>query len=346
MPKPIAVLTSDIHYSLPTLELADAAMRQAITKANDLKVPLIVAGDLHDTKANLRGECVNAMLETFSSCEVFCYILRGNHDSLHEKSEKHSLNFLSRALNSDMDGDTVYTPIIAVATPQFINNIAFNRKSTHLIPYHHDPEQLRKYLRTIDPGSLVIMHQGISGSDAGEYAHDKSAISIEDVKDFTVISGHYHARQTIDTGNGNTFSYIGNPYTTTFAEASDPRKGFQILMDDGTLEFVPTNLRKHVVIEIDLNSVYQPARAFNLDDLLWVKVKGTKEQLLSFRKDTLSIKKDYRLDLIPTDSEVQTPQAKNQTQGETLDLIIDNQPNTSDERKSRLKELWRKACQN
>lgn len=64
--KPEAVLISDIHYNIQTLPLADAAVNMAITKANQLGVPLIVCGDLHDTKANLRGECVNAMLETFS----------------------------------------------------------------------------------------------------------------------------------------------------------------------------------------------------------------------------------------------------------------------------------------
>ena len=63
---PVAILISDVHYNINTLKLADAAMQMAIDEANKLSVPLIVAGDLHDTKANLRGECVNAMLSTFS----------------------------------------------------------------------------------------------------------------------------------------------------------------------------------------------------------------------------------------------------------------------------------------
>ena len=82
MSKPIAVLISDVHYNLTTLPLADAAMRQAIAEANSLGVPLIVAGDLHDTKANLRGECVNAMIEAFAMLDHGCYILRGNHDAM------------------------------------------------------------------------------------------------------------------------------------------------------------------------------------------------------------------------------------------------------------------------
>ena len=40
MKKPVAVIISDVHYSLKTLELADAAMRLAIAKANNLDVPV------------------------------------------------------------------------------------------------------------------------------------------------------------------------------------------------------------------------------------------------------------------------------------------------------------------
>src|SRR5579862_1378127 len=93
--KSLAVLVSDVHYNVHTLKLADAAMRMAIVKANKLEVPLIVAGDLHDTKANLRGECVNAMIETFKQCNKPPYIIVGNHDRINEKSHEHSLNFLA-----------------------------------------------------------------------------------------------------------------------------------------------------------------------------------------------------------------------------------------------------------
>src|ERR1700722_9570126 len=94
--KPIAVLISDVHYNLQTLPLADAAMRQAVFKANTLDVPLIVAGDLHDTKANLRGECIKAMLNTLSLTKHRAHILIGNHDKINEKSPltENSLHFL------------------------------------------------------------------------------------------------------------------------------------------------------------------------------------------------------------------------------------------------------------
>lgn len=331
--RPIAVLVSDIHYSVPTLELADAAMRQAIAKANELDVPLIVAGDLHDTKANMRAECVNRMIETFYGVISDTFILRGNHDSINEKSQENALQFL-------------LSPRVAI-----VNKPTTLHRPTRieLIPYHHDPDELRTYLKTVPKGATIIMHQGIEGSHSGDYIQDKSAITHEDVKDFRVISGHYHRRQDIKTGRPQKnsvglFSYIGNPYTLNFAEASDPDKGFQILMDDGMLEFVPTNLRRHVVYDFAPGVV--PVLTHSDSDIIKVKLYGANEWLAQFSKEDLalamSIKQDFKLELIPDASESDIQQVNTSLpQTEVLDSIIDSLTNTSAEQKNRVKELWK-----
>lgn len=349
-------MISDIHYDLNTLTLADTAMRQAISKANYLKVPLIVAGDLHNTKANLRAECVNAMLETFKLCETHCYILRGNHDQINEKSEEHSLNFLKRPNTLNDYNDEHFPSIEVVEKPHFYNELgSINGRSIHLIPYYHDVEELRQYLKIrVDKGSTIIMHQGIEDSHSGEYIQDKSALSHEDVKDYRVISGHYHRRQTIDTGDGSTFQYIGNPFTLNFGEVSDPEKGFQILMSDGLLEFVPTKLRKHIVINVEYvkhSNMYQitgkvPLEDIRSEDIVWVKVSGTKEHLITLDKPKVSKilgLDNFRLDFIPLDTDTTAEESRDLTQDQTLDSLIDSLTNTSDERKANLKELWRKS---
>jgi DNA repair exonuclease SbcCD nuclease subunit len=323
--KPIAVLTSDVHYNVQTLPLADAAMRQAIAKANSLNVPLIVAGDLHDTKANLRAECINAIQETFASADIQPYVLRGNHDSVNEKSIEHALNFLAGLA-------------VIVDIPQFHPTLNLN-----LIPYQYDPLVFKTL---VSHGTINIVHQGITGSHSGEYIQDKSAITRQDVAGFRVISGHYHTRQTIDLPNGSKWDYIGNPYTLNYGEANDPEKGFQILMDDGSLEFVPTNLRKHIVLEQSVYDVEGPNKSFSDKDLVWVKLSGTKEELISYNKGKVSrqfgISQPFRLDLISTDTETQVPDNKqNMTQGELLDSLIDSLTNTSDDVKGRLKNKWK-----
>lgn len=351
MPNPIAVLISDVHYNVHTLKLADEAMNMAVRISNDLKVPLIVAGDLHDTKANLRGECVNAMIETFKKCLTPARILVGNHDRLNEKAPEHSLNFLN-AYAHIIDQATIYLPF---------QRYPFNTVNRHLclIPYYHDAEELRAYLSHIPKSSLLIMHQGLTTSNSGDYIQDKSALNPGDVQDFRVISGHYHQRQDIKTGRPRKgavglWSYIGNPYTLTYGESHDPPKGFQILMDDGTLEFVGTYLRRHIIHKCDsmlLSTLAAPK--LKTDDLLWLKVQDSRENLHKVDKTKIQawlsafngFTVSFKLDLIPTDSSVcQVNNTKNLTNGPLLDHLIDSS-DIQKEHKERLKQTWKTLCE-
>jgi DNA repair exonuclease SbcCD nuclease subunit len=345
MNKPTAVLISDIHYNIYTLSLADAALRQAITKANELGVHLIVAGDMHDSKANLRGECVKAMIETIQLCNITPIIIRGNHDQINEKSEEHSLEFLR--------------PYAYIVDKPNIYRGGKTQTYEYCIPYQSDLTAMQDILSNIPKGSRIIMHQGLQNSLSGEYIQDKTAIPNEWAQDYRVISGHYHTRQDIKTGRPKSgavglYSYIGNPYTLNFAEANDPEKGFQILMDDGTLEFVPTNLRKHLVIEENLitNSIsWSSTPAYytgDRKDIIWAKIIGTKEHLSAFNKDEWcrdrGIVRDIKLTLMPASQEASAANT-NLSQQELLDSMIDSLTSTSNECKARLKNTWKRLCE-
>jgi len=324
MKTPIAVLISDVHYNLSTLPLADAAMRQAINKANQLDIPLIVCGDLHDTKAAMRAECVNAMIETFKLCKIKPFVLVGNHDRINEKAPAHSLNFL-----------TPYAEII--------EDRGKYTDQLFLVPYEHDPESLRNFLRHMPKGAILIMHQGLQNSHMGDYIHDKSAINKSDVAGFRVISGHYHTRQSIDLPDNGTWDYVGNPFTLTQGEANDPEKGFQVLHSDGTLDFIPTNLRRHRVWECSPDLV--PIGEYSPGDILTIKVRGTHEELSGITRSKVQEKTGiefFKLDLIPTAAETKALEVLSLNQGELLDNLIDSLSNTSDDRKTNLKELWRR----
>jgi len=352
MNRPVAILISDVHYSLTTLELADNAMRQAIAKANELKVPLIVAGDLHDTKANLRAECTNRMIETFDLLTQNAYILVGNHDKINEKSDTNALNFLyknSRDANDNYyNGGTEAEPgRDIIASSRFTNDIAINGMSLQFIPYQHNPDELRKRLKKIDKGSTIICHQGLEGSNSGEYIQDKSAINYQDVAGMRIISGHYHTRQTIALPKMGKWDYIGNPYTLNYGEANDPPKGYQILMSDGSLEFVSTNLRRHIIFEYIQDDVARPVPTPNQEDLYWVKAKGSREFLSACTKRFISrilrLDIDFKLTLEPTDLNI-TALSKTLTSSELLDSLIDSIDNTP-ETKDRLKSTWKSLCE-
>ena len=323
-----AVIISDVHYNMTNLPLADAAMEQAITLANLRGTPLIIAGDLHDTKANLRGECVHAMITAVSRAKHVVYILRGNHDQISEKSQAHSLEFLRP-----------YATIIDYEQEHL---------GLHFIPYANDPSCIRAYLSQVPVGSTLIMHQGIKDANSGEYYQDKSAITHADVADYRVISGHYHYRQVIGTGKGNTFSYVGNPYTLNFGEASDPQKGFQVLHEDGSLEFIPTNLRRHVVINVIINDkgdLIADKRTANPEDLVWVKVTGDAHKIAEWGKESIGralfLPGAFRYEATPDVTQTQSDTLSSSLrQADLLDKMID-ESNLPDERKKALKDLWK-----
>lgn len=308
-------------------------MRLALKKAEQLGVPLIVAGDMHDQKALLRAECVKALIDTFKSAKVRTIVMVGNHCLLHEKGKAHALEFLRD-----------YTEIVDTATHD-------NALGLHMIPYISDPEEMQGILNTIPKGATIIAHTGVQTAYMGHYQQDKSSLPKEAFADYRVISGHYHRRQDIKCGRPKKgavglFSYIGNPYTLNFGEASDPEKGFQVLHSDGSLEFVPTNLRRHIVIEFDLttNSGTTTEAPFNQNDLIWVKLTGTKSELDAFDKEDwgkgIFKHSNYKLEKIYPEAEKLPETIKPKKDSDILDALIDS-IGENDQTKGTLKVLWR-----
>lgn len=333
MSKPIAVLTSDIHFNLNTLPLASQALKAALSKAEELQVPLVIAGDLHDTKAIIRAEVMNALIEILEPANIDVFILRGNHDQLHEKSEEHGLNYL-KPYATIIDSVSWLSRLPEVVFFPYMSNAEFLK--TCLSGVMDMPRN--EYVGT---KPLLIMHQGFLGAAMGDYIQDKTSIAPEVVKDFTVISGHYHKHQTIGT-----VTYIGSPFTMSFGEANDGPKGFLILNSDGTFTREILNLRRHIKIETDLDNLYLTKHVDNhpeFDDLVWIKVSGSYSQLQKLDKQEIAARlmiQNFKLDLIPIDSKPTDIQVENLSSGEVFDKLIDN-TSESDEQKIKLKATWK-----
>lgn len=328
MNKPIAVIIGDIHFTPSTLEPATQSFIMAQKEALRLRVPLIVNGDTLDSKAIMRAECVNRLLELTSlktDVRPVTYFNVGNHDMMNEKGEGHTLGFLR-------------AHAYVIDTPQKLSGT-----DLWIIPYQNSYDKMREILHSISKGSTLIVHQGVESACMGHYVQDKTSLSKAAYADFRVIASHYHKAQNIKCGRPRKggvglFSYIGNPYTLSFGEAYDGPKGFSVLYDNGILENIPTNLRKHVIVSCSPSAVEDIAiwLESKKDDLYWVKVKGPKSELCSIDK---SILKNVKLDLIPTDS-TEIKNIENKTEHEILDELIDNSGETEQE-KVYLKKLWR-----
>lgn len=334
MSKPTAVIISDVHMTPATLELATTALEQAIAKARRLNVPLVVNGDTTDTKCMMRGEVINRLIDIFeNNDDLEIYVNVGNHDLINEKGQEHCLHFLKSYVN--VVQDLVYVHSI----------------SSWIVPYQTSLDALKSIIGRFSEGDRVILHQGVHGAFLGHYTQDKTSLPPEFFKDFRVISGHYHRAQDIQTGPPRSgavglFSYVGNPYTLNFGEASDPVKGFAVLMSDGSLERIPCKLRQHRIIEVTAEELPRCDYGISVDDPIWLKVTGSREKLDALNKKDVGISlfghANYKLDKIYSDKSsdlVECPSV-GLNEKDMLDSLIDTSGETETQCR-KLKSLWR-----
>lgn len=330
MSKPVAVLISDVHYNLKNLELSDAAMNAAIKYGEINSLPVIVAGDLHDTKALMRGEVVSRMIKTFSNRETPIIVMIGNHDRINEKSPLHSLEFLKPYVN-----------LIDKPTSIALQYTKHKQAHLNLIPYHSENEKIKL---DYPKGSILIMHQGVTQGDKGEYVFDRSAIDVARLKDYTAISGHYHRHHTVGT-----LTYIGSPFTMSFAESNDGPKGFLVVNEDGTFKQEVLNFRKHIIWGVGTGGNTQGCLEYmsmltkNKNDILWMKLTGPKSELDKISKKKIAEyigREDFKLDKIPDESLVKEKINIKLTGEEILDKLIEGLSEKK-EQKEYLKTLWR-----
>ena len=338
--KPVCVLAGDLHFNLQNLELASSALRMLLKTAKELRVPAVLNGDTLDQKAIVRGEVANRLigiLQEYAPENI--YINCGNHDLLAEKGEESSLNFLRP-----------YAQVLSRANaPTFID-----RLDSWLVPYFNSAQLLKIWLETVPKdGARLIMHQGVQGADMGFYVKDSTSLPRETFANFRVVASHYHRRQDIKCGrprNGavGLFSYCGSPYSISFSEANDGPKGINILYDDGLLELVPTNLRKHIKLDFDLEGLdifLRTGKSLDPKDLLWMVLRGPASELAKIKKKDLAEKvgvTSFKLDKIATETEQLDADEKEQARSgaEMLDALIDKTEEPATE-KAGLKQLWR-----
>lgn len=317
-----AVLVSDVHVSLSTREVSLPALQAALSFAEENKVPLIIAGDLHDTKAILRGECVNLLLNVFKNAKTPVKLLVGNHDKLSEKGEGNSLEFLRPFVD-------------LIDQPKYDEQLQLG-----FIPYQSSNEKFIEALSLFKSGSTLIVHQGFMGAYMGEYVKDESSVKPELVKPFKVISGHYHKHQKLGT-----VTYIGSPYTVTFTEANDGPKGFLALFEGNTFEQIPLNLRKHVIYELDVKDLgtYQFNRHKD-KDLVWLKLSGNSLDLDKVNKNKLIKEKfnsvSLKVDKIYTDQPKSRVDLSNKSKDTILDIFIEADESLNQDQKKLIKQLY------
>ena len=323
--KPLAVVISDQHWTRKSYKTADSAFRMAIDKAAELGVPLIDCGDIHTDKSSLNADYLNPLVKALQyagSKTVKVYVLIGNHNLTHERSDDHALHVLKPYC------ELVDKPGV---TGEF-----------NFIPYQHSADKFLEEVYKFPEGSIIFGHQGTIGGQLGDYVKDPASFDPDKVSKYLIWLGHFHGSYKL----GTTVS-VGTPYTQSFGEANDAPKGFLIVNEDGSYERVLTNLRKHVTVERHVSTLLDPIPNLQPHDLLWIKVTGPRSVLEQLKKRDIGMHHlghlSFKLDKVYTDDAPLPSSLPTDAPPSTLlDSLIDNLDETSPV-KSYLKDLWREA---
>lgn len=269
MSRTLFVAISDVHICLKHLEVSLQVLRTSLEHARSKDVPLVIAGDLNDTKAVMRSEWVKALIQLFKEfADVRIHVLVGNHDLNNKNSSSHSLEFLQLLENVKLHDQPT--------------SVSFMGVEFDLIPYMVHKED---FLEAINGSSVskVICHQGFMGAFMGDYVVDESSVDPKELKDKEIVlSGHYHKHQWV----GDNIMYFGSPYTVNFGEHLQSKFYWEVEEVGEKIHPKPimTDVRRHIQLVWDgvmpsgdglsHEPCYGKPRSY---DLVKVILKGTKE---------------------------------------------------------------------
>lgn len=264
------LICSDLHIRLETLELSERVLDTMINISNDREIPIIIAGDFFHTKAIIRSECLNLVLDKFNNLNHPVLMIVGNHDFENANCDKHALESLKYLQN-----------VFIIDQFQCINN-----NKILLMSYCKD-SVFKKNIGE-SKSEYLICHHGIAGFKMNNAkANVDSEINSNDVCKFKkIFAGHYHVAQK----QGNV-TYIGSPYQQNFGEAGQLKRFILFNVKTGKAEDIPlVNFPQYYIFKKTIDQVLDSGDcilSMQDEDHVRFDIVGSKSDCKQITKDLL-----------------------------------------------------------
>ena len=118
------------------------------------------------------------------------------------------------------------------------------------------PKILKEVSEMVDTNKINILcsHQGVNGGLSHDNATINKELPTEAFKVFNLtLLGHYHNANVVEHDGCHEIRYIGSSNATNYGE--DNEKGFTIIYDDGSIEFVNSEFPKYETISVEVDKV-------------------------------------------------------------------------------------------
>lgn len=240
---PIALLINDIHVSKDNIAEFKVNWMEALSVCKKYGIEdIIVGGDLWHSRSAQSLDvllAVSGAIKEATDKGFNLTIAEGNHDKVNQESPYgYSHLFSEYPCVFVIDDYTIMDigeDVVLYVMSYFPENGSFT-------------ERIKELTETLDADkkNILYIHEGIRGGLAT--ASDDELPANLFSKFDTILVGHYHNRKKIA---GTNIEYIGSSRQNNFGE--DEEKGYTILYDDGSYEFVKNNANtRYMVIDVEL----------------------------------------------------------------------------------------------
>ena len=244
---PCALLINDIHVSKDNIPEFQKNWGEALDICKERKIPeIIIGGDLWQSRSSQTLDTLLAVRQAVIKAThqgIELTIAEGNHDLVDQEALLGYSHIFSEYPHVNVIDD--YTAIdysdnlVLYVMSYFPENGSFMERLMDLINNDFDKD---KY-------NVLYIHEGINGA-LSVPSNDELPTKL--FKDFdAVLVGHYHNRCRIKNTN---IEYIGSSRQHNFGE--DEEKGYTILFDDGSYEFVKNQVNiRYKVIDLSISDI-------------------------------------------------------------------------------------------
>lgn len=245
MNKQIAgILVNDVHLDKDNGELVKDIFHQLVNLCVERKTKTIFCGG--DVFTNRSGQPLSTLtdfkeiLRMIGDKGITLHVIPGNHDKTDGNSEASYLDVYSEKCVKVYRNATWLSPAIGL-------NVLF-------IPYFKDEKWLDEFngcnsWRDKTDKHIIITHSGFDGVMNNDGSEVESEIKPSLFKKYDkVLIGHYHNASTLSKN----VIYTGSAYQNNYGE-NITDKGFTIVYNDSSLEFIPSEFPRYIKEVIDVN---------------------------------------------------------------------------------------------
>ena len=295
MRNPIALLSNDWHIAKDNIAEFNANWDEMIAVCHKYKIgDVVIGGDMFTASASQRLPVLLAVkhaIQKATSKNLILTIAEGNHCKVDlEAIEGYSHVFEGYKYVDVVDVYKVLEwedcKFALVVMSYFPENGSFVEKLEQL-----KDDLISQYKYDLDHVILYI-HEGIRGA-LGDFETPKE-VPAEIFNDFhSVLAAHYHNRVELA---GTDIMYIGSSRQNNFGE--DIHKGYTILFDDGTTEFVENEVNtRYATLDVAFDDIddaflqmiadYHDCNPLSCNYKVRVRVKCTDAQAKVYDKKIL-----------------------------------------------------------